>query len=72
MRSVGIRFVGGPADGKEFIIPGDPMDPPETCQVFHPGPSGILPITYRREVNPEDEGPLWLYRHTEGDECESE
>lgn len=72
MRSVGIRFVGGPADGKEFVIPGDPMDPPETCDVFQPSPVGVVRIEYRREVNPEDEGPLWLYRHTEGDECESE
>lgn len=65
MRSVGVRFVGGPADSMEFIIPGDPMDPPVKYDLLHASlAGGSCRVTYWREVNPEDEGPLWLYRCT--------
>lgn len=77
--SVEIQLVGGPADGKLVVIPGDPMDPPLTWEVYG-APSGrtwatakqgqatgagMSRLIYRREVNPEDDGPLWLYRYDE-------
>jgi hypothetical protein len=72
--SAGIRFVGGPADGRLLVIDGDPMDPPLTTEVLVQGPlnwreldAGRVPeirkALYRREVNPSDDGPLWLYRY---------
>lgn len=72
--SVGIQFVGGPAHGKQLVIDGDPMNPPLTTAVLEP-PSfnwreleaghvlEIRKALYRREVNPSDDGPLWLYRY---------
>lgn len=78
--SVGIRLVGGPADGKDVVIPGDPMNPPPVWEVFaaasgsiwatakqgQQSGAGMRKLIYRREVNPDDDGPLWLYRY--GDE----
>jgi hypothetical protein len=72
--SVGIQFVGGPADGKQLVIDGDPMNPPPTTEVLVPEalnwreldsgqPPEIRKALYRREVNAADDGPLWLYRY---------
>ncbi|MGQ5576751.1 hypothetical protein [Streptomyces sp. ECR3.8] len=72
--SVGIQFVGGPADGKQLVIDGDPMNPPLTTEVLEPPPfnwreldAGRMPeirkALYRREANASDDGPLWLYRY---------
>jgi hypothetical protein len=76
--SVGIQLVGGPADGYEVVIPGDPMDPPACWEVFaasgniwatagqgQPPSAGVRELIYRREVNRSDDGPLWLYRYAE-------
>jgi hypothetical protein len=72
--SVGIQFVGGPANGKQLVIEGDPMNPPSTTEVLVPEAlnrrqldSGQVPeirkALYRRAVNAADDGPLWLYRY---------
>lgn len=72
--SAGIQFVGGPADGRLLVIQGDPMNPPPTTEVLVQEPfnwreldAGRTPeirkVLYRREVNPSDDGPLWLYRY---------
>lgn len=64
MSAVGIRLVGGPADGMEIVIPGDPWDPPRTYEIMHALPrDGLRRLTYGRELNPGDDGPLWHYRH---------
>lgn len=74
MNSVGIQFVGGPADGKQLVIEGDPVNPPLTTEVLEP-PSfnwreleagqvlEIRKALYRREVNLSDDGPLWPYHY---------
>lgn len=75
--SVSILLVGGPADGKEFVIGGDPMNPPPTTELLAPEvlnwrefDAGHIPeirkLLYRREANRADSGPLWLYRYDEG------
>ncbi|MEU3851735.1 hypothetical protein [Streptomyces sp. NPDC029554] len=72
--SAGIQFVGGPADGRLLVIEGDPMNPPPTTEVLVQEPFNwreldvgkvpeIRKALYRREVNPSDDGPLWLYRY---------
>ncbi|QDN57371.1 hypothetical protein [Streptomyces sp. S1D4-20] len=72
--SVEIELVGGPADGKQLVINGDPMDPPLTTELLAPEDfnwrefeAGRAPETrkllYRREANAADNGPLWLYRY---------
>lgn len=72
--SVGIQLVGGPADGREVVIDGDPMNPPPTTEVLVPEtPSWrengarrvpeIRKALYQREANPSDDGPLCLYRY---------
>lgn len=65
--SVEVQLVGGPADGVDVVLPGDPMDPPSHVELKHLAMgSSVRTLTYSREVNPGDEGPLWLYRYTEG------
>jgi hypothetical protein len=67
MTGVGIRLIGGPADGRDFIIPGDPMNPPQTYEIMHASlGQGARRLTYSREANLEDDGPLWFYRYTSG------
>ena len=72
--SVGIQFVGGPANGRLLVIEGDPMNPPLTTEVLVQEPFNwrdldagkvleIRKALYRREVNPSNDGPLWLYRY---------
>lgn len=71
----GVRFVGGPADGREQVLPVGPDGSPPTIVSFfglaRPSILGtrIEPLRveyhYRREVSPDDNGPLWLYRYTE-------
>lgn len=72
--SVDIQLVGGPADGREVVISGDPMNPPPTTEVlvseavnWRQLDSGQVPeirkALYRRRVNAADDGPLWLYRY---------
>lgn len=62
--SVGIQFVGGPADGQLLVIPADPMNPPRLYEDLVSANGHRL--IYRREVNPGDDGPLWHY-HYEGE-----
>lgn len=64
--SVGIQFVGGPADGTLLVIPGDPMDPPKVYDEIISAQTGCR-LAYRRTVNPGDDGPLWHYVY-EGEE----
>lgn len=72
--SVGIEFVGGPIDGKQYTIRNDPMNPPLTIEILADPPlgwgerdaDGVLPLhklLYRREVSTSDDGPLWRYRY---------
>ncbi|MDQ0962012.1 hypothetical protein QFZ66_005890 [Streptomyces sp. B4I13] len=61
MSGVGIQLVEGPADGNLLVIPGDPWDPPHVYDQMV-NASGHR-LVYRREVNPADDGPLWLYRY---------
>lgn len=61
MNSVGIQFVGGPADGQLLVIPGDPWNPPHVYDQMA-NASGRR-LVYRREVNPGDDGLLWHYRY---------
>ncbi|MGW2100399.1 hypothetical protein ACWCPX_22385 [Streptomyces olivaceoviridis] len=60
MSSVGIQFVGGPADGRVLAIPGDPWNPSHTYELRNAEGQRLF---YRREVNPGDDGPLWHYRY---------
>ena len=73
--SVEIELFGGPAHGMRVVIEGDPMNPPHTYELLHPPtwreledadpetPVEPRRLTYRREVNPGDAGPLWVYRY---------
>ncbi|WP_060905344.1 hypothetical protein [Streptomyces scabiei] len=74
--SVEVQFVGGPADGKQIVLDGDPMNPRLTTEVLQPSPlnwheldAGVVPpirkVLYRREASASDDGPLWLYRYDE-------
>lgn len=60
MSSVGIQFVGGPADGQLLVIPADPWNPPH---VYDQIANANGRLVYRREVNPGDDGPLWHYHY---------
>lgn len=67
MSAVGIRLVGGPADGHELTIPGDPWDPPQTYEVLHFSlQEGKRRLVYGRELNRGNDGPLWFYCYLEG------
>lgn len=58
--SVEIQFVGGPADGTLLVIPAtDPTNPPKVYDQLITQSGARL--TYRRTVNPGDDGPLWHY-----------
>ncbi|MEU2264954.1 hypothetical protein ABZ568_00570 [Streptomyces olindensis] len=61
MSGTGIQFVGGPADGQLLVIPADPWNPPHLYDQMSKASGRRL--VYRREVNPGDDGPLWLYRY---------
>lgn len=65
MSGVTVLFSGGPADGRLFTVPGSLMEgPPETYELVSAGlQHGVRRLTYRREVNPADHGPAWLYRY---------
>ncbi|MFE0472584.1 hypothetical protein ACFW2V_13315 [Streptomyces sp. NPDC058947] len=60
MMGVGIKFIGGPADGRLTFIPEDPMDPPLLHELLMVSGRKAM---YERQVNPGDQGPLWLYRY---------
>lgn len=76
--SVEIELVGGPADGRTTVIPGDPTDPPPVHEVFHAVASGMVwaiarqgqtagpgmrKLIYRRDLHSGDDSPLWRYRY---------
>lgn len=65
MSGVDVLFAGGPADGKLFTVPGNLLEgPPETYELMNASlQHGTCKLTYRREVNPADEGPAWQYRY---------
>lgn len=72
MNAVDVLFVGGPADGEISAVPSEPDGKPPTsykvveAPTFPADPMAefIVPREreYRREVNPSDDGPLWIYR----------
>lgn len=76
MTSCEALFVGGPADGHLIAVrPGPDGNPPDRHGL--PEVSGHtwsesdeLPKVglYQREVNPADDGPLWLYRYLGNEE----
>lgn len=75
--SVEIELFGGPAHGMRVVIEGDPMNPPDTCELLQvpawreledadpEAPAEPRRMTYRRQVNTFDEGPAWVYRYEE-------
>jgi hypothetical protein len=68
-KSAEVEFSGGPADGKRLVVQADEDGSP--APIFKtPGiPAEVFsadeppPELYRLDVNPADDGPLWLYRH---------
>lgn len=51
-------------DGREAVISGDLMDPPAEYEVMQCSlRGGARRLTYARQLNLGDEGPLWLYRY---------
>ncbi len=77
MNLAGAIFIGGPAHGEiREMETGPDGNPPSEVQAYLPPPlHAVLPayeadpattlqnrtVTYRREVNPADDGPLWRY-----------
>lgn len=75
--SVEIELFGGPAHGTRVVIEGDPMNPPITYELLQAPtwrelenadpetPVEPRRLTYWREANRLDAGPLWVYRYEE-------
>lgn len=55
-----VRLIGGPGDGTTVALPTDAAGTPPV-EFFAYTANG--PVTYDREVNPDDDGPLWQYRY---------
>lgn len=70
MSSVGIQLVGGPADGRLLVIPGNPANPPRVYDglIYEMGTRRLI---YRRadgrgvlgRRTPGAEGPPWRYQY---------
>lgn len=61
----GTEFVGGPMDGHLRVFPGD--EPPKEVQfdstIDWPNKPQLVRSTYRSELSPRDDGPLWLFHY---------
>lgn len=62
MSACEVQFMGGPADGKFQVVPGD--EPPPQLVVATSPPAWDQPpgeFRYVRQVSQMDDGPLWVY-----------
>lgn len=64
-QAVEVELLGGIADGKVCAVQGDlagmPPSAMELSVLNSTDPLDVRTVTYRREVSPKDDGPLWRY-----------